>query len=346
MKLCLDSLRALLAGSVDYAGLFPPAGLALQPALDNHASYLRGDDSWMLGHFVLPTANLREAMPMLTGRFDDHHLLRISALGSKGNSTDTFLTNLRTSLQELADIPRAHRGTLAIEQFEAPLPPQLGSISEMGNLLWKAAELIGSLFPGHVRIFWEVPFSNELPATLRRVSDHNAQLPPTALGSAMPRFQPDGRLIHYSPSASRVHCQPFGVKLRTGGMDAAAFPTCEQLAIALVVARDSGVALKFTAGLHHPLRHYDARLGTRMHGFLNVYAAGILGREHRLGVKEIEKILEDESPESFRFDAEGFAWRDRQIPTAALAVHREFITSFGSCSFDEPRDDLRALGLM
>ena len=44
-----DSLRALLAHAIDYAGLFPPANLALEPALKNYAEYIRTPDAWMLG---------------------------------------------------------------------------------------------------------------------------------------------------------------------------------------------------------------------------------------------------------------------------------------------------------
>ena len=35
------SLRALLAHTIDYAGMFPPCQLALEPALKNQAEYLR-----------------------------------------------------------------------------------------------------------------------------------------------------------------------------------------------------------------------------------------------------------------------------------------------------------------
>ena len=51
-----DALRALIARSIDYAGLFPPASLPLEEALRNHAAYVRDPDVWMLGTFVLPTA--------------------------------------------------------------------------------------------------------------------------------------------------------------------------------------------------------------------------------------------------------------------------------------------------
>ena len=54
------SLAALLRGSVDYAGLFPPAKLSMQDAVSNYAEYLASDDSWMLGRFVVSAARLFE----------------------------------------------------------------------------------------------------------------------------------------------------------------------------------------------------------------------------------------------------------------------------------------------
>lgn len=54
------SLRVLLRGVVDYAGLFPPAGLGMAAAVQEYARH-RGDPSaWMLGRFVLPAARLDE----------------------------------------------------------------------------------------------------------------------------------------------------------------------------------------------------------------------------------------------------------------------------------------------
>ena len=41
-----------------------------------------------------------------------------------------------------------------------------------------------------------------------------------------------------------------------------------------------------------------------------------------------------------------FAWRDWKIDTKRLQYRRRFVRSFGSCSFDEPREDLRALGFL
>jgi hypothetical protein len=56
-----DSLRALLVNLIDYAGLYPPAGLALPAVLENYETYLASPESWMLNRLVLPAAKLPEA---------------------------------------------------------------------------------------------------------------------------------------------------------------------------------------------------------------------------------------------------------------------------------------------
>jgi hypothetical protein len=138
--------------------------------------------------------------------------------------------------------------------------------------------------------------------------------------------------------------RPAGLKLRTGGLEASAFPSPEQVARVLCACRDAGVPLKATAGLHHPLRRHDPGLGTRMHGFINLFAAGALALAHGLPVEQVADVLADEDSADFTFTAEGLRWRGLFVPTAEIAAARRQTVSFGSCSFDEPRADLRALG--
>jgi hypothetical protein len=54
------SAEALLAGLVDYAGLFPPAALSMEDATAEYAMWRRAPEAWMLGRFVSPAARLAD----------------------------------------------------------------------------------------------------------------------------------------------------------------------------------------------------------------------------------------------------------------------------------------------
>ena len=56
----MSAIRALLHGSIDYAGLFPPAGLDMSSAVANYHRYRSGPDAWALGRFVVPVSRLGE----------------------------------------------------------------------------------------------------------------------------------------------------------------------------------------------------------------------------------------------------------------------------------------------
>ena len=56
----LDTASALLRDLIDYAGLFPPASLAMAPSVANYDAYSRSEWSWILGRFIVPVARLSE----------------------------------------------------------------------------------------------------------------------------------------------------------------------------------------------------------------------------------------------------------------------------------------------
>ena len=301
------SLRALLAHAIDYAGLFPPANLALEPALQNHASYIRLPDAWMLGAFILPVAEFAAAARGFS-QFDGDHPLRVSALGPKTDSAETFRGSLGAAMESIATF-RAMAGAAAvIEQFEMPLPASLTA---------ETLKAIRGAADPQLRTFWEAP-ADEAGRAIKLIADNN-----------------------------RAHAgTKLGFKLRTGGVAANAFPSSGAIASVLMCAGTHQVPIKFTAGLHHPVRLFHESVETKMHGFLNVLGAAVLALEHDWTEQQIEEMLDDEDAESFVFSDEFFAWRDWKITTARIVRHRELVTSLGSCSFDEPREDLRALKLL
>ena len=69
------SLRALLHGIIDYAGLFPPASLPLDETVLAYSRHRRGPHSWALGRLVVPALRLPElyavAVPELTPAYKE-----------------------------------------------------------------------------------------------------------------------------------------------------------------------------------------------------------------------------------------------------------------------------------
>ncbi len=296
------SLRALLAGSIDYAGLFPPATLELEPALKNHAGYMRLPESWMLGAFVLPVKKFPEIAAQLWA-FGSSPLC-ISALGQKTENAPQFIEALTIASQAIRKLEAKHDSSIKIAQIEMELPANAGASLADTNKALSGLE---------IPIFWEATADDA------------------------------ERTIEFIAERRRTGAGRFGFKLRTGGVVASAFPSSVQIARTLVAATRSQVPIKFTAGLHHPVRKFHSSVQTKMHGFLNVLGAGVLAAEHKWTQQQTAAMLEDEDGTSFVFDDGAFSWREWTITTERIKVHRNFITSFGSCSFDEPRDDLRAL---
>ena len=136
-----------------------------------------------------------------------------------------------------------------------------------------------------------------------------------------------------------------GAKLRCGGVTADAVPAPEQVARFIVAARDAGVPAKFTAGLHHPVRHFSDDVQTEMHGFLNLYVGGMLAHTAGFGWQELADIIADQSPDAFALTGVGVEWRGRLVRSEDAARLREnALLGQGSCSFVEPVADLRDMG--
>jgi len=294
----------LLERAIDYAGMFPPCSLALEPAVAKQGEYVRSPDSWMLSTFVLPIVKFGDAAKLVS-QFDKHHPLRISALGQKTEHAADFLTEVKNAADAIGSFQKEHRDLVATAQLEIFLPADAlkTSLNEAGELL----------APLKLHVFFETPAESAEQAI-------------AALARAKQPF--------------------FGYKLRTGGVTADEFPSSVQITRALLASTKHHVPIKFTAGLHHPVRQFRDEVKTEMHGFLNVLGAGVLSAEHHWDEAQTIEMLEDQRAQSFEFHDTVFAWRDWEVTLDRIKARRKFTTSFGSCSFDDPREDLRELKLL
>lgn len=259
------TLRNLLAGLIDYAGLFPPAGLDMQRAVANYRRYRAGEDAWALGRFVVPAARL--------GEIDSSVPLSV-LVADAGSDLPDFIDTL---------------------ELKAPS--------------------IDSIRSWPFTTYYEIPISDDPAPLLAAIARVGAR-----------------------------------AKVRCGGITPDAFPVSEELIRFMQCCLDAGVAFKATAGLHHPLRgeypltyeHHSPR--GLMYGFLNVTLAAVFLR-NGLAAGEARALLEERSASAFRFDHAGCSWRGHRVTNEQIAeARREFAIAIGSCSFEEPLEDLRELG--
>ena len=325
----IGSLRNLLSSSIDYAGLFPPARLAMEPAIRDYARYRANADAWMLARFVCPAARLAELVAWGDELFGAGEQFAFAVLGRGGETAEQFLGNLQLDLGEAAAFRERFGRRVALDAWEIRLPKlavESANSAALGALLQQTAAALGAADFSDATVFYEPPLPPAGPPTSW---DHCVE----ALADAL--------------AAHAAAHRPAGFKLRTGGLQAAAFPSPAQVARVIAACRDRGLFWKATAGLHHPLRHFDPSVQTEVHGFLNLFSAAILADSASLDEKAIRAILEDQSAESFRFGEHELTWQNHSADAAQIAhSRRTALISFGSCSFDEPRADLAALGWM
>ena len=126
------------------------------------------------------------------------------------------------------------------------------------------------------------------------------------------------------------------LKFRTGGTEAAAFPSDEELATWISEAGAAGLAFKCTAGLHRAVRHTDATTGFEHHGYLNILWAAT---ETARGVDAVASAVAERHPARIVAAL-------REAGSDALTQARTRFLSYGSCSIEEPLADLTALDLL
>lgn len=315
----VSARSALLDRLVDYAGLFPPAALPLGPVVETFARERAAADAWMLARLIIPAARLPE-LTEHRERLGAGTPWPLSVLGlapSADGGADTPAAWLAAAEQTVAAAADADRdlGTLA-DRFELRVP---AALARDPDTLAAALVALDGHLPLGAAVALEVPFLMQ-PETVEPAAHAVAEV------------------------NARVGEGRFALKLRCGGETPETIPPVEALARAMTEARRAGVAFKATAGLHEPLRHADDAVGATMHGFLNVFGGAALAARHGLDADALAELLDDGDAAHWRLD-DALAWRSLAATGDEVAQARASVAlSFGSCSFDEPRDGLAALG--
>ncbi len=302
------ALSTLLNGILDYAGLFPPAGLDMPSAVAEYERHLAEDAVGMLAGFVCPASRLDELAQNAMDR-----PWKLAILGTGAESVSEALHHVAKDIGRIESFLDTNR-RFSISAVELRVPPVLlASAEDLGNFLHGVEEGLSRSAYAPEKIFYELGWSAHWASVLPVLKQ--------------------GRMFR-------------GAKIRSGGLEASAFPTPEQMAGFMIAARDARVPWKATAGLHHPVRRFRPEVSAKMHGFLNVFLGAALVYQGG-DATEVLALLNEEDAEAFRFSDESARWRDRVLDRGLLSRTRaEFALSFGSCSYQEPIEDLRAIGLL
>jgi len=176
------SLRILLAESIDYAGLFPPAKLGMEEAVRNFASYAAGPDRWALGRFIVPLSKLEEfeaaARPHLAG----------------GGASAPWRVSVLTG----PDIDRAGEALRAFNARMAAHPVR--AVVDTAEPRAFAPEDVAAAvahFPGGVRLFFEIPIEEDPRPLVRAIGAAGAAAKVRTGGIKADMIPEAGNLIRF-----------------------------------------------------------------------------------------------------------------------------------------------------
>ncbi len=131
------SLHILLHSLIDYAGLFPPAGLKMADAVANYSRYKNGPNAWALGRFIVPAARLEE---LETHFVPDREMWHLSALIGQNPAED---------LARIAEFNGRHRHSAIVDSLEV-------KVSDAA-----AVQHLKSQVPESMLVYFEIPSAGD-----------------------------------------------------------------------------------------------------------------------------------------------------------------------------------------
>jgi hypothetical protein len=272
----------------------------------------------MLAKFIIPASKLSE-LAEIYGRFDVSQEVPLSILFNASETEEAFNTKFKNDIKFVKDFRENLGEKASAESFEVKVPVDIKDDEDkLKRFLENIHSALEKKLKINVPVFFESPADNVMPIVIESIMQFN-----------------------------RENKTRYGYKLRTGGLEKSAFPDAGVIATALKIAQNHELPVKFTAGLHHPFRRFDESVQTHMHGFINMFSAAILNCTHNINRHEIKEILLDENADNFEFHDTFFKWKNLIVMNSLIEdARKDFIISFGSCSFEEPVEDLKELGIL
>ena len=301
-----SALRTLIAGIVDYAGLFPPASLDMPIAVANYADYRACSDAWMLGRFVVPVARLKEWHATMASLSNDQaaawHGARLSALLSGEYARE-------------AEIIAAFNAT---QPFGVRMDVAEGRTGSPDAVLAMAAAM-----PDDVMLYCELPHRDDPNALIAAVRDAKVRAKIRTGGVTPDAFPTVAEIVRFLRC-----CIEMGVTAKaTAGLH---HPLRGEFR--LTYAPDA------IRGMMYGYLNLFLCAAALLDGASDAEAAALLLLESPTAVRPSDGTVRI----SLGANIAGRNTIELNEPTLA-ATRRSGVVAFGSCSFREPVDELRVL---
>jgi len=303
-------LRALLTGLIDYAGLFPPAGLAMADAVRNYASYVNGEHAehcWMLGRFILPAVRLDEFREAVEHTGVDTSGWRLSVLAGAVDREAGMADRAAIGGWAQRNSHSASQATIDTLEIRAASREEIK----------QAAQAYQDAFEGRCQLYFEIP-PQHWTALLQTVGVAHGRAKIRTGGESPAAIPPEGSVLQFLRLASERR-----------------------------LAFKATAGLHHPLRAMQRLTYKEDSPNAVMHGFVNVFAAAtLLWHEPKMS-QEAAWILAERDADAVTMDGDMMTWQNSSVTltTEQIRAARErFAISFGSCSFIEPVADLRALG--
>jgi hypothetical protein len=299
---------ALLAGAIDYAGLFPPAALDMAGAVSEYASYVRSDDRWALGRCVVAASRLEELR-----RAHD----ALQADREPNERTPAWRVSAVFGADVAADLDRVAAFNRSADDDESSAAaPRVDAVEVRATSL-PEIDVIAATIPAEYERFIEIPVVGDVVPLVRAIGRAGAYAKIRTGGTAADAFPGSEDVARFLAA-----CVSEGVPFK------------------------ATAGLHHAVRGEYPLTYApDSAHGT-MFGFLNIFLAAAFlraGEDEAFA----HAVLEERNAGAFRFDDRGATYEGRRLSNEDLVRSREAaIRSFGSCSFREPVDELETIGVL
>jgi hypothetical protein len=187
----MSAIHVLLRNSIDYAGLFPPAGLQMGAAAANYAGYRAGESAWALGRFILPAGRL----PELEATAKEHLApqpgaspWRLSALLGPDLEADLDQVNAFNDRQASTGTAAATVDTLEVKA---------SSVAIIEHTMHR--------IPDHLQVYIEVPIDQDPGELIAAIARRSGRAKVRTGGVTPEAFPPTSDLVRFLQACIRAH---------------------------------------------------------------------------------------------------------------------------------------------